>query len=185
MSSMRRLIPFAVLIAVAVAAACNDNKTTPLIAKPSAADSADQVLIGVHFFLTSKGIQRGELFADTGYVFDDQTRLDLRHVRVSFMKDNGAPNGTMRSDRATYSTRTEILEGWGNVVVNLVDGRAMKTPHVVYKRSANDISSDTTFEISGPKGEYRGIGVSFDPGFTRFSCQRNCGGSSAVVLPNR
>jgi Lipopolysaccharide-assembly, LptC-related len=106
-------------------------------------------------------------------------------VRVVFNTETGAPNGTMRGDRGTYSTRTEVLESWGNVVVTFVDGRTMKSPHVIYKRSANDISSDTTFEITGPKGRYGGIGVSFDPGFTRFACKRNCGGSSAVVLPNR
>ena len=92
---------------------------------------------------------------------------------------------TETGDKANNSTRTEVLEAWGNVVVTFVDGRSLKTAHLIYKRQLDDISSDTTFEISGPKGTYRGKGVSFDSGFTRFKCAMSCGGSSAVVVPNR
>jgi LPS export ABC transporter protein LptC len=182
---MKTLITALAIAAASLSAACTDLKQPPVATRPSAADSAEQVLVGVRTMLTSKGIQRGELMADTAYIYDDQTRFDLRKVRVNFNTETGAPQGTMRADRGIYSTRSEIVEAFGNAVVTFVDGRSLKSPHLIYKRNVNDISSDTTFEISGPKGTYSGVGVSFDPGFTRFTCQRNCGGSSAVVLPNR
>lgn len=181
-----KVVAFAVTAALALAsAACRDARQPPVIAAPSAADSADQVLFGVHFLLTSKGIQRGELFADTGYVMRDQTRFDFRHVRVEFATETGAKQGTMSADKAIYDMPTQVLEGWGNVVIKMVDGRALKSPHVKYNQAANDISSDTTYEISSARGVATGIGFSADPGFTRFTCRSNCGGSSEVALPQR
>lgn len=170
--------------AVALAsAACRDAKQPPVIAAPSAADSADQVLYGVHFLLTTKGVQRGELFADTGYVMKDQTRFDFRKVRVEFTTETGVKQGTMRAEKAIYDLPSQLLEGWGNVVIDFVDGRSLKSPHVRYSQAGNDISSDTTYELSGPKGIARGIGFSADPGFTRYTCKRNCGGVGQVAIP--
>ena len=51
----------------------------------------------------------------------------------------------MDAKRGVYSTRTQILEGWGDVVVKLVDGRTLKSPHVdLQSDHARQISSDTT-----------------------------------------
>jgi hypothetical protein len=46
-------------------------------------------MLGVRMLLTDRGVQRGELFADTGYVFDDQTRFELRKVRATFNTSTG------------------------------------------------------------------------------------------------
>ena len=48
-----------------------------------------------------------------------------------FTTETGAPQGTMEAKRGVYSTRTQMLEGWGDVVVKLVDGRTLKSPHVI------------------------------------------------------
>lgn len=178
-----RILAFALL--PAMAAACKDAKEPPVIAAPSVADSADQVLYGVHMLLTSKGIQRGELFADTGYVMNDQTRFDFRTVRVNFTTETGAKQGTMRADKAHYDLRTQVLEGWGHVVIDMVDGRTLESPHVKYVQAANDLSSDTTFSISSSRGTSTGVGFSADPGFTRFVCRSHCGASGQVTIPAR
>jgi hypothetical protein len=51
---MRRLLLVCAAIG-ATAAACRDSKTPPIAAVPSVADSADQVLVTVHYLLTNKG----------------------------------------------------------------------------------------------------------------------------------
>ena len=163
--------------------ACQDSKQPPVAAGPTVVDSAEQVLLGVRYLLTSKGIKRGEVFADTIFVYDEQTRFDLRRARVEFSQDNGAPFGTMRADRGMHNLRTQELEGWGNVTVTLVDGRMLKSPHVIYRQLANEISSDTTFEISKGDKEHHGIGFKTDPNFSTFTCLRKCGGAADVALP--
>src|SRR5882672_11209790 len=100
----------AVAAVTATLGACADTKTPPVVSGPSVADSADQVLFGVKTMLTTRGIQRGELTADTAYVLDDQTRFDLRNAHAKFTTESGLPQGTMEGNRAVYSQRTQVLE---------------------------------------------------------------------------
>src|SRR4051812_34457069 len=125
---MRGLFVVLCAIATMAVAACRDAPQTPVAATPSVADSADQVFLAARFLLTTRGIQRADLIADTAYVLDDQTRFDLRKPHVVFTSEAGAPQGTMDGDRGVYSTRTQILLGRGHVIVKLVDGRTLQSP---------------------------------------------------------
>src|ERR1700759_2956795 len=90
---------------VGVAAACSQKKEPPVAAGPSIADSADQVFITMHSALTTNGVKRGDLFADTAYVLSEGTRFDLRHTHANFTTETGAPQGTMQAKRGVYNTR--------------------------------------------------------------------------------
>lgn len=181
---MRRLIVFA-LATGAVLSACKGKPQAPVIAGPTAADSADQVFLGMRTLLTTKGVQRAELIADTAYVLEDQTKFDLRKPHVNFTTETGAPQGTMDSNKGMYSTRTQVLEGWGDVLVKLVDGRTLKSPHVVYNQVTHLITSDTNYTIVGPQGTQYGVGFTSNQSFSSFQCARACGGNFSVVVPKQ
>lgn len=182
----RRLMALVAGVAVVTGiAACRDSKPIALTAGPSVADSADQVLFVAHYFLSTHGIQRGDLTADTAYVLDDQTRFDLRKAHVNFTTELGAPQGTMDANRALYNTRSQILEGRGDVLVKLVDGRMLKSPHVTFNQVTHQISSDTTYTISRGTDTQTGIGFTSNQTFTKFNCLRNCGGDFALLLPEK
>ena len=181
---MRALLLLAAAIAAVATLGCGKSKT-PVAATPGIADSADQVLFHTRTVLANAGIQRAELFADTTYVLDNQTRFDLRRVKLNFTKDNGAPNGTMTADHGIYNINSRILEGWGNVIVTLVDGRTLRSPHVIYNQPLNQISSDTSYTLSNGDRIATGIGFNADPGFTHYQCLRSCGGSANVTLPSK
>ena len=168
--------------ALAAAAACNETKGPPVSPK-SDADTAEQVGFGVRTLLTANGVQKGELQADTMYVYNDQTKFDFRNARVKFNTETGAPNGTMRADRGLYDTRTQILEGFGNVVVTTLDGKKLTSPHLKFNQLANEVTSDTTFALKAGDREQRGIGFTADPNLTHFKCLRMCGGSAPITLP--
>jgi len=182
---MRRLAALVASVAVLALAACHDAVQTPVAAKAGVADSADQVFFGAQFLLTTRGIQRGDLTADTAYILDDQTRFDLRRTNVVFTTETGAPQGTMSGERGIYNTRAQVLDGRGNVVVKLVDGRTLTSPHVVYNQLLHLISSDTTYTISNARGSQSGIGFTSDQAFKKFTCLKNCGGDFSVLLPER
>ena len=145
---MRRIASWTLLVVAIAIAACRDTKQPPVVGGPSMADSADQVLFGVQYVLTTRGIQRGELKADTAYVLDDQNRFDLRKAHVTFTTELGAPQGTMDGNRGVYNLRTQLLEGWGDVIVKLVDGRTLTSPHVTYNQVTHLISSDTSYVLT-------------------------------------
>ena len=181
-----RALSYAVISAFVLAViSCRDSHEPPVAAGAGVADSADQVFFGAKYLLTSKGIQRGDLTADTAYILDDQTRFDLRKAHTVFTTETGAPQGTMDAKKGVYSTRTQILEGWGDVVVKLVDGRTLKSPHVIYNQVTHQISSDTTYSISGSQGVQTGIGFTSNQTFTSFKCLRNCGGNFKVLIPEK
>jgi LPS export ABC transporter protein LptC len=182
---MRLVIFLSSAAAIGALAACSQQKEPPVAAGPSIADSADQVFITMHSALTTKGVQRGDLTADTAYVLSEGTRFDLRHAHANFTTETGAPQGTMDAQRGVYSTRTQILEGWGNVVVKLVDGRQLRSPHVLYNQISHQISSDTSYEIQRGSDTQHGIGFTSNESFTRFECKKACGGSTSVLLPQK
>ena len=183
---MRRVhLLVAGLAACAAAAACHDSNSPPVHAGPSVADSADIVMTGVGYHLTTDGIDRGVLNADTAFVLDDQTRFDLRRAHVNFKTETGVPQGTMEANRGIYSQRTQILEGWGDVVVKLVDGRTLKSPHLTFNQITHIISSDTTYSLLKGSDTQTGLGFVSDQAFVKFTCKSACKGSTSLLIPER
>ena len=161
---------------------CKQATKPPVGGVPNAADSADQIIFDGHTMLTDGGVKRGDLFADTIYVFRDQTHFALRRVRAEFNTELGAKNGTLKGDRGTYDLRTRVLEGFGNVVVTSTDGKKLESPHLKFVESLNLISSDSAFKATEGDRISTGIGFTSDPNLRSIKCFRACGGSGLVPL---
>jgi len=179
---MKWLLPAAVLIVAA--ANCRKSTQPPVVGGSSLADSAEQIIFDGHTLLTNRGVQRGEMFADTIFVFRDQTLFVLRRVRATFNTETGAPNGTLKGDRGTYDLRAQILEGFGNVVVTSTDGKRLESNHLKFAQLQNQVSSDSAFTLHRGNDVQRGIGFISDPNITRFQCLRACKVSADVPLGN-
>jgi LPS export ABC transporter protein LptC len=177
-----------VLVAVALlfVVACGKQGTTPPVKSGrTTADSAEQVILGVRMLLTDHGIQRGEMFADTAYVFEDQTRFELRNVRATFNSSTGTKDGVMSGDRGRYNLREQVLEGFGNVVIVTTEGRRLSSPHIKYMQGLNEVSSDTTFTLVEPGRNVSGIGFKADPQLTRIQILRSLGAQGSFTLPGQ
>jgi LPS export ABC transporter protein LptC len=172
------------LVALMTASACTKKGSAPPTrARASLADSAEQVLFNVHTLLTVHGVQRGELFADTAYVFDENSRFELRKVRATFNTATGAKDGVMSADRGRYNLHQQLLEGFGNVVIVTNDGRRLTSPQLKYLQGLNEVSSDTSFTLVRPGQTVSGIGFKSDPQLTHFSILRGARGSGSFLLP--
>ena len=181
---MRRLLLMGGAIALVAGVACNKQGTAPPVASTATlADSAEQVMYNVHFLLTNSGVQRGEVFADTAYIFDENTRFDLRKVRSTFNTSTGAKDGVMSADRGRYSFRQQVLEGFGNVVIVTNDGKRLNSPHLKYMQGLNEVSSDTSFTLVEPGKTVSGTGFTSDPQLTRFKIMKGAKGTGSFVLP--
>ena len=178
---MRILVAALAIVAIG-AAGCRKVTQPPVTGDAALADSADQVLFDVRYMLTQSGVKRGQMFADTMFVFGDQSRFLLRRVRANFSTETGVANGTLRGDRGTYDLRTQILEGYGNVVVTSTDGRKLTSNHLKYMQARNEISSDSAYVLVRGNDTQRGIGFVSDPNLNEFRCLRSCGGSGLVPI---
>lgn len=180
-----RCLLFVSAVVVVALAGCSSQSTKP-VAKGGAslADSAEQVLFNMRSLLTDKGIQRGELFADSAYIFDDNTRIELRKVRATFNTATGTKDGTMTGDRGRYDLRQQVLEGFGHVVITTNDGKRLTSPHVRYTQSINEVSSDSAFTMVEADGnQVSGIGFRADPQLTRVQVLKGGRGRGNFTLP--
>lgn len=160
---MRRVL--LVLLAVASPlSACKKAAPPPVVKARVVPDSADQVLYGVKFFLTDGGVRRAELAADTAFMYDENTRTELRTVNTTFYKVSGEKDAVLTSKSGSYNVRLGNMEARGNVVVVSTDGRRIETPHLRYDPGRNEIASDSAFVIREPNGRVtEGIGFIGDP----------------------
>jgi LPS export ABC transporter protein LptC len=183
---MMRLAWLVIGAALVVAAGCSNQRSAPTVsAGASLADSAEQVMLNVRSLLTDRGIERGEMFADSAYIFDDNTRFELRKVRATFNTTTGVKDGTMSADRGRYNLRQQILEGFGNVVITTNDGKRLTSPQVRYNQLANEVSSDTNFTMVEAGRTLSGIGFRADPQLTRLKVLRAPRGQGSFTLPGQ
>lgn len=188
-SFARRVAPVALVIAAALVAACDRGPKGPPIGSTtrSVADSADQVVFGQRTMITDKGVLRAEILADTSFVFDENSRVDMRVVHGTFFSSVGVKDALLTSARAKYNVRDEGFEANGNVVVTSLDGRRLTTEHLMFDQRSNKLSSEVAFVMTEPGGrEMRGIGFDSDPDMNNVRVHKSSSGKAgAVLVPNR
>jgi LPS export ABC transporter protein LptC len=183
---MRRQTLVALALAALGIAACSRQGTAPPVKSGnSMADSAEQVMLNVRSLLTDKGIQRGEMFADSAYIFDDNTRFELRKVRATFNTSTGVKDGTMVGDRGRYNLRQALLEGFGHVVITTNDGKRLTSPHVRYNQAINEVSSDSAFTMVDGGKTISGIGFRSDPQLNHVVVLKGARGAGNFTLPGQ
>ena len=162
---------------IAVAGACaKDEAPIPKTQSPLA-DSADQVLSGVGFLLTNAGVQQGKLEADSGFMFENSTRIELRHVKTDFFTKTGEQTGTLTSREGTYRKSQGMLEARDSVVVVSTDGRRrLTTQQLRYDERTNLITTDSSYVLTQDGDVSRGAGFVTNPDFTSFECKAPCSG---------
>jgi LPS export ABC transporter protein LptC len=158
-------------------AACPKKPATTKRAQGSAMpDSADQMGFGVRHVLTNKGVSNGELLADTAYMYEDGTRLEMRRVNMTFYTAQGVKDGVLTSKTGTYNSRLQRLEARGDVVVIREDGKRFTSQQLVFDQVRNQFFSDSAFVLNEPKRELSGVGFESDPKLNNFKCLKSCKG---------
>lgn len=170
---------------VAISGCQRKGSAPPVQRHASLADSAEQVMLNVRALLTDHGVQRGELFADSAYVFDENTRFELRKVRATFNTATGARDGAMSADRGRYNIRQQLLEGFGNVVITTNEGKRLTSPQLRYNQAVNQVSSDTSFTMVEPGRTLSGIGFRSDPQLNHVTVLKAPRGQGSFTLPGQ
>jgi LPS export ABC transporter protein LptC len=178
---MRRRI-LLMLAAASVVAACRKDATSAVQKIVTTADSADQVIWGMRMVLTDRGVQRAELAADTGYFFDENTRIELRVVKTNFFNQQGARDGVLTSKRGTYNTRANVMEARDDVVIVGVDGKKLTSPMVRFEQFRNLVVSDSPFVLVDGTRQLEGIGFESDPQMLNVKVRKMSRASGMSIL---
>jgi LPS export ABC transporter protein LptC len=174
---------YVVLCGVAVLAAC-DSGIRPT-ATITAADTADQVLTNMSHYVTTAGIQRAHVRADTAYFYSPTQTAELRAVHITFYDPRGAETSTLTAREGTYHWRPGDMEARGNVVVVRTDGATLRTDVLRYSQGKNQVSSDKPFVFDEPNRHIVGEGFTSDPDFKVVTATRPKGTGGQFTLPNQ
>lgn len=177
-----KVVVLITVAAVVAATGCRKTTKPPVAGEVALSDSADQVIFDGRFFMTKSGVNRGEMRADTIFVFNDNSKFLLRDITGAFNTETGAPNGTIRADRGTYDRRIRILDGHGNVIVTSTEGDRLTSNHLRYTEAADEISSDSAYTIVRKGDTSRGVGFRSDPNLRDFRCLSECRGAANVPV---
>ena len=179
---MRRVVLLPVAVA-ALAAACSSGTEPRPTTANLLADSADQVMFGVSTTITSDGVLRARLAADTAYFFDGSTRVEVRNERTTFYTTVGEQSAVLTSREGTYNMQRGMMQARRAVVVVTTDGKRLETPELNYNQQTDLITSDSAFVLTQPSGQLRGIGFTSDPDLTKVHVKRVLTGGGTITLP--
>ncbi len=182
---MNRNLAAAVIVALAASGACTERNAPPVASEANAlVDSADQVMFGIYTILTDRGVRQAVLRADTGFFFDEGTRIELRGVHLTFFTPEGVENSVLTAREGTFNTRQNRTEARGNVVViSEQQNRRLTTEQLRYDQNANLISSDSAFVLTEPARRLAGVGFTSDPEMLNVRVAQVRGGSGEIVIP--
>ncbi len=169
---------------MSILSACRKSDKTTVAKVVTTADSADQVMYKPRTVLTDRGVLRAELTADTSYVFDENTRYELRIVSTVFFNRQGEKDGTLTSKRGTYNLRANVMEARENVVITSTDGKRLSSPMVRFEQFRNMIVSDSPFVLIDGERRLEGIGFESDPQMLNVKVRQLSRATGAsIVLP--
>jgi LPS export ABC transporter protein LptC len=175
----------ALVASVLVLVACSEGAEPPVAAPNPLADSADQVMFGIRWNMTSYGVLQARLLADTAYFFDDNARMELRNVHMTFFDALGQQSSVLTSREGTYNTRLSTAEARGNVVMTGEEGRRLTTEQLRYNQGQNLVSSDSAFVFTGPNQRLEGIGFVSDPELNNVRVLGRPSGGTTFTLPGQ
>ena len=158
-------------VVASLLAACSREGVRP-VTETVAADTADQIMLKMSTKITSEGVLRSNVIADTAFMYQRSQTMDLRHFTAQLLDEKGNLKSTLTADRGLYVTYSDKLDARGNVVVTNVDGQKIRTEHLVYDKMANQVTIDTAFAYDSKKGRMTGNCMRSDIDFNNVTvCQ--------------
>jgi LPS export ABC transporter protein LptC len=136
---------FLVVACLAALVACGDSGEPPLVAEDvlSLNEEANQVVFGLEHWVTSEGVRRARVEADTAFFIEDRAQVELRVMRVVFFDAAGDTTSILTSERGTYYWNTQDMIAEQNVVVvDPTDGSRIETSILNYNRGEDRIWGD-------------------------------------------
>lgn len=144
-----------ITLGVSMLVACGDQGEAPLVAEDILAlnEEASQVMFGVEHYVTSDGIRKAHIVADTAFNIEDRSVIELRAMEVTFFDTDGNVTSILTADEGTYHWDTGNMTARENVVVvNPDENRRLETSVLNYNRSQDRIWSEETTRMFEPDG---------------------------------
>jgi LPS export ABC transporter protein LptC len=165
--------------------ACEDPGARPTTTI-QAPDSADQILEGFTHYVTTDGVRRSRVEADTAYFYEGTQITNLTNPKVTFYDLKGVESSTLTAKRGVYRWQDGSMEANDNVVVVSPDGRRLTTERLRYDSKTNQISTDRQFTFDREEEHLEGNSFRSDPDFRNVVTDRPRGvAGDGMLLPGQ
>jgi LPS export ABC transporter protein LptC len=151
----------ALCLTAVLPAACESRGVTPT-ATTAMRDTSDQVMVRMSTRNYEKGMLRNFIDADTAHFFQVRQTADFRGLTMRFFDAQGNEKSTLTARRGLYNSINNSLDARGDVILRSNDGGVLKTEHLIYDQSRNEIKSDTAFVYDSPTEHLEGDGFESD-----------------------
>lgn len=173
---MRTAVP----LLLAALAAC-DGSTEP-VSEDYQPLPADQVMISFDHTITAAGVRRAHLVADTAYVYEDSSSVELRVVHLEMFDEEGRPSSTLTSESGNYNQTTQRTVARGSVVLEIEgpNGGTVWTEELHYDPATKRVWSNVATRYLTTDGkDLHGEGFTADDQFLNVAIT----GGSGTGLP--
>ncbi len=145
------------LLAAPALTGCHEENERELASETLLGLEADQVLVGVEMNLTRNGVLRGVLVADTAFSFQEEGRLELRNLVITFFGETGTKQGVLTGREGEYDFETGDVDVSGAVeVTEAIGAKRLVTERLRYLAAPDSLYGDTAFVLYRPGLEMRG-----------------------------
>ncbi len=134
---------------------CGEGGEPPLVAEEilQLNPEANQVVFGLEHYVTTDGIRRALVEADTAFFLENRSLVELRELQVTFYNASGEETSVLTSREGTYDWQNGDMTARTDVVViNRAEERRIETSVLNYRRDEDRIWSDestTMYEADG------------------------------------
>ncbi|MES2523514.1 MAG: hypothetical protein V4617_12495 [Gemmatimonadota bacterium] len=132
---------------VLIAAACGDKPTATV--KEPTTPAYEQVVFGPEGVLTSNGISRGTIKADSAFTYGGGERLELHSVTATLKDSADADSTIVTAKSGDYQVAGSKLVVHGAVRVLAPGGRRLEADSLLFDLATNAISTTGTYTLVG------------------------------------
>jgi LPS export ABC transporter protein LptC len=145
---------------------------------------ADNVMFGMVSYLTSKGVRQGRIDADTAYVYNDSSSVQLQGMHVVFYAEDGQERATVVAERGELDQISDRMIARGNVVLTIHgDGRKIESAELLYDPDRDMIWSDSaTVQTLADGRVTRGTAFESDLSFNNVTIANPRGAIGEIVF---
>lgn len=174
---MKRLIPFAMILSLALLACSEDEGNyAPAI------ELRDSLPIlksrGVSTLISDSGIIRYKIIAEEWYIYDRRNPSFWAFEKGLFLEqfdEEYHVKAFVNADTAFYYDKQELWELRGRVLVKNLKGETFKTSLLYWDQRKHELYSDRYMEIKGETQELSGYDFRSDERMTRYSIHSSKG----------
>lgn len=171
----------AVMVGGLLTGACQDELQGPVASRDLREIEADYVALDLEQYITTEGIREAKVVADTGFVYQDSSKVHLRVVRLTVFNEQGREIAVVTSRSGVLDTETQRMVARGDVVLTVHEGnRIVESQELNYDPGRERIWSDSASVYREGDTVLRGTSFESDLQFSNVRVQ-NARGSGEVI----